>query len=111
MNKLAIISVALVLAASWLAGQNPPTPAPTPAKPAENYSGMYSFLQEGEFVQITVEDEGHVTGFISRYGDLDSDKGFELPRSIFQTRQTGRQNANLHNRDRPQRMVRLQRQD
>jgi hypothetical protein len=36
---------------------------------------MYSFLKEGEFVQVTVEDAGHVTGFISRYGDLDSDKG------------------------------------
>lgn len=38
-------------------------------------SGMYTFLKEGEFVQITVEDEGHVTGFISRYGDGESDKG------------------------------------
>jgi hypothetical protein len=34
-----------------------------------DYSGMYSFLQDGEFVQLTVEDQGHVTGFISRYGD------------------------------------------
>jgi hypothetical protein len=39
------------------------------------YSGMYSFLKEGEFVQVTVEDAGRVTGFVSRYGDLDSDKG------------------------------------
>jgi hypothetical protein len=36
---------------------------------------MYSFLRDGEFVQITVEDAGRVTGFISRYGDGDSDKG------------------------------------
>jgi hypothetical protein len=36
---------------------------------------MYSFLKEGEFVQVTVEDEGRVTGFISRYGDGESDKG------------------------------------
>jgi hypothetical protein len=42
---------------------------------AENYSGMYSFLQEGEFVQITVEDAGRVTGFVSRYGDGESDRG------------------------------------
>jgi hypothetical protein len=39
------------------------------------YSGMYTFLKDGEFVQITVEDQGRVTGFISRYGDGDSDKG------------------------------------
>ena len=43
--------------------------------PPENYSGMYSFLQDGEFVQISVEEEGRVTGFISRYGDLQSDRG------------------------------------
>lgn len=42
---------------------------------ATSYSGMYTFLKEGEFVQLTVEDEGHVTGFISRYGDGESDKG------------------------------------
>ncbi len=39
------------------------------------YSGMYTFLKEGEFVQLTVEDAAHVTGFISRYGDGESDKG------------------------------------
>ncbi len=40
-----------------------------------NYSGMYSFLKDGEFLQITVEDGGTVTGYVSRYGDGDSDKG------------------------------------
>ena len=39
------------------------------------YSGMYTFLKEGEFVQVTVEEQGHVTGFISRYGNGESDKG------------------------------------
>ena len=36
---------------------------------------MYSFLRDGEFVQVTIEDQGRVTGFISRYGELDSDRG------------------------------------
>ena len=45
------------------------------AKAADNYSGMYSFLRDGEFVQVSVEDQGKVTGFVSRYGDLESDKG------------------------------------
>ncbi|MGA6986110.1 MAG: hypothetical protein WBZ01_08660 [Terriglobales bacterium] len=49
-------------------------PAPSPATGAD-YSGMYSFLREGEFVQVTVEDQGHVTGFVSRYGDSESDRG------------------------------------
>ena len=52
------------------ANQNPPA-----TKPADDYSGMYSFLQDGEFVQLTIEDAGRVTGFISRYGDLESDRG------------------------------------
>ena len=40
----------------------------------QQYSGMYSFLKEGEFVQITVEDDGSVKGFVSRYGDGENDK-------------------------------------
>ena len=39
------------------------------------YSGMYSFLRDGEYVQVTVEEQGHVSGFVSRYGDSDSDRG------------------------------------
>ena len=42
--------------------------------PTDDYSGMYSFLREGEFVQVTVEDEGKVSGFISRFGDSEADK-------------------------------------
>ncbi|HEX8816595.1 MAG TPA: hypothetical protein VF753_13945 [Terriglobales bacterium] len=71
--KLALCLISLVGCAALLA-QNPP-----PAQPAaENISGMYTFLREGEFVQVTVEDAGHVTGFISRYGDSDSDRGVFL---------------------------------
>jgi hypothetical protein len=44
-------------------------------KSGREFSGMYTFLEDGEFVQITVEDEGRVTGFVSRYGDGGSDKG------------------------------------
>ncbi len=44
-------------------------PAAHGAKGGREYSGMYSFLKDGEFVQITVEDEGRVTGFVSRYGE------------------------------------------
>lgn len=71
------VGVALVWLVSALALQaqqkasEPPKPAP---KPNEDYSGMYAFLRVGEFVQLTVEDEGRVTGFVSRYGDLNSDR-------------------------------------
>jgi hypothetical protein len=43
--------------------------------PGSEFSGMYSFLREGEFVQVSVEEAGRVSGFVSRFGDLDSDKG------------------------------------
>ena len=55
---------------------NPVQPAtPASASQQEDVSGMYSFLHEGEFVQVTVEDGNRVSGFISRYGDSGSDKG------------------------------------
>ena len=44
-------------------------------KRGQDYSGMYSFQKEGEFVQVTVEEAGKVTGFVSRFGDGESDKG------------------------------------
>ncbi len=43
--------------------------------PGSEYSGMYSFLRDGEYVQITVEEKGKVSGFVSRYGDSESDRG------------------------------------
>jgi hypothetical protein len=65
------------LAQSAAQQKTPPTTA------TEDISGMYSFEHEGEFVQITIEpgkpeDAGKpivVSGFISRYGDLESDRG------------------------------------
>jgi hypothetical protein len=60
-------------AAAPKAGDSPAAAHET--KAGREYSGMYSFLKDGEFVQITVEDEGRVTGFVSRYGDGESDKG------------------------------------
>ncbi len=52
-----------------------PAAPPSKSEGPQAYSGMYSFLKEGEFVQLTVEDAGRVTGFISRFGDQESDKG------------------------------------
>lgn len=67
--KLAAVLV-LIFSCSFLVVAQTNQPAQ-----AGNYSGMYTFLQEGEFVQISVEDEGRVTGFVSRYGDGESDRG------------------------------------
>src|SRR4051812_44922819 len=44
------------------------------SSPADDYSGMYTFLREGEFIQVTIEEAGRVNGFISRFGDSENDK-------------------------------------
>ena len=74
MKLAGVLSLMLLMCSLLLAGQNPPQNS-IPTQPAEDYSGMYSFLQDGEFVQLTVEDAGRVTGFVSRYGDSEGDRG------------------------------------
>lgn len=81
------IGLELSLGSALLLAQSPTSQENASAKSAgqtapsaksdgpQAYSGMYSFLKEGEFVQLTVEDTGRVTGFISRFGDQESDKG------------------------------------
>lgn len=83
-RSFAIFSFMLAVAfiAASASAQDPNPAPPKSADPSaeaapstSGFSGMYSFLKEGEFVQITVEDAGRVTGFISRYGDGDTGKG------------------------------------
>lgn len=47
------------------------------AGPSEDISGMYSFLNDGEFLQISLDKNG-ASGYISRMGDLESDRGIFL---------------------------------
>ncbi|HKW77019.1 MAG TPA: hypothetical protein VJN64_15920 [Terriglobales bacterium] len=75
------IAVVLLLAASATAQTRVSLAPKAKAGPTKNVnaaaadiSGMYSFLSEGEFVQITLEPED-VSGYISRKGDLESDRG------------------------------------
>jgi hypothetical protein len=74
-----IALIAGLLVASVMAQEGAPKPADQSAtndtKVSQAYSGMYTFTKEGEFVQLTVEDNGSVTGFVSRFGDSESDKG------------------------------------
>jgi len=68
----------ILLLFSWVAfaqknaPRTPPKEAPAAAQ--QDVSGMYSFLKEGEFVEVDL-DGNNVTGFISRYGDSESDRG------------------------------------
>jgi hypothetical protein len=86
MKKQALFVCTVIISATAFAisadAQDSKTPAQKPAPPTaheakagQSYSGLYSFLKDGEFVQITVEGAGRVTGFVSRYGDGESDKG------------------------------------
>lgn len=85
MKRCSAIFVVLLMLAGVAAAQEsksvppksgePSAPASREANAGHAYSGMYTFLKEGEFVQVTVEDEGRVTGFVSRYGEGESDKG------------------------------------
>lgn len=68
-----MLLVALCLLGA-MAAQRAPQESAT-AAPADDYSGMYSFLKDGEFVQVSVEEAGKVSGFVSRYGEQESDQG------------------------------------
>jgi len=70
-----VITVIFLAVGMAFAQQNPPASQSPQLIKTPAYSGMYCFLRDGEFVQVSVEDQGHVTGFVSRYGDLDSDRG------------------------------------
>lgn len=73
--------VLLSLVATSLLAQTPSQSGAASA--ADNDpSGMYSFLKEGEYVQLTIED-GQLSGFISRFGDSDSDRGQLIPDQFF----------------------------
>ena len=72
------LALAVLTVSAELRAQAAKPSAPVPdqaAKSGHEYSGMYTFVKEGEFVQVTIEDAGHVSGFISRFGDGESDKG------------------------------------
>lgn len=76
---LAVGLVFLVVFANAQETAAPQDSKPKNSPPAQssgpNYSGMYSFLKDGEFLQVTIEDGGTVTGYVSRFGDGESDKG------------------------------------
>lgn len=72
MRRIHFVLLLAFLFAPVLRAQDKPAPPDrsTSADPKrQQYSGTYSFLEEGEFVQLTVEDDNRVTGFISRFGD------------------------------------------
>lgn len=90
MKKWMLIGWMLLICNLSLAAQTKAPDSTPPAKATDDYSGMYTFLQDGEFVQVSVEDAGHVTGFVSRYGDQESDRGAFLDQFFKQGKLDGK---------------------
>jgi hypothetical protein len=67
-----LLTAVVVVLVTFDAAQQPRSSAAPDA--GNDPSGMYSFLREGEFVQLTLED-GKLSGYLSRFGDSESDKG------------------------------------
>jgi len=80
-----------LLSVAWFSFLLPPAAAQSVVSDAPDFSGMYSFQKEGEFMQITLEDKGAVSGFISRYGDSETDKGTFLDQFIKSGTSKGKQ--------------------
>jgi hypothetical protein len=78
MNRFAIFVLLMIAIALPVVAQSTPNAAQPEASPKpaakDDISGMYSFLKDGEFVQINQEEGGTITGFVSRFGDDESDK-------------------------------------
>ena len=87
MKTLALIGWMLLAGCVGAIGQ---ARSPQPASATNDYSGMYSFLRDGEFVQITVENDGRLTGFVSRYGEQESDRGAFLDQFFKQGKLDGK---------------------
>jgi hypothetical protein len=77
MTRLFTILLLLVALVPSLIAQAKPAPQSADApksSPKDDISGMYSFTRDGEFVQINQEDDGVVSGFVSRFGEDVTDK-------------------------------------
>ena len=70
-----LLALPLLLSGATRMGSAQGAAAQTPTPAPDDYSGMYTFLKDGEFVQIGIEGKGAVSGYISRFGDSDSDRG------------------------------------
>ena len=65
MRKLALLSALLLSTIGGLAQAFKP----------QDVSGLYSFVKSGDTVQINVQPDGSVTGYVSRAADGESDRG------------------------------------
>jgi len=72
LKRMCFIAIILSLSAALFA--QTPGQSNVAHDPGTDPAGLYSFLKEGESLQLTLED-GQLTGYITRFGESDSDKG------------------------------------
>ncbi len=72
MHRFLCLALLAVFAAALVA--QTPSQSGIAHDPTSDPAGLYSFVKEGESVQITLED-GQLSGYITRLGESDSDKG------------------------------------
>ena len=81
--KSALVLLLMTMSAALPAQKRRSPPAGVPFDPAD-ISGQYEFLREEEALQLTVQPgsekqaEHKVSGFVSRHGDSESDRGTML---------------------------------
>jgi len=78
---------ALALASFGQGSQLQPDPKSSATRDPTALSGEYEFLHQGEILQLTIQPDDSsadkkVTGFISRHGELESDRGTPLDHFI-----------------------------
>ena len=78
-----LLATLLCLASVALAQAGSPkhSAAPGPSATVGDFSGTYTFLRKGEDLQINVQN-GRLDGFVSRYGDSETDKSLLLQHFI-----------------------------
>ena len=80
-----LLAMWLCLAAVTLAQAGPSNTAKpaasAPAATVGDFSGTYTFLRDGEDLQINVQN-GKLDGFITRYGESEADKAVQLQHFI-----------------------------
>ncbi len=82
---LCLASVALAQVGASSAARHS---AGAPAASVGDFSGTYTFLKDGEDLQINLQN-GKLDGFLTRYGDSDADKDVQLQHFFEKSSVTG----------------------
>jgi hypothetical protein len=73
-----LVTLLCLASVAWAQPGSPKnSSAGTPAATVGDFSGTYTFLREGEDLQINVQN-GKLDGFASRYGDTETDRSVLL---------------------------------